>query len=113
MSPELEEVVEGLLAASTDSRVVSLDEIGDAIGTRAVTTADIEAILAALEARARRIVGKDTGRGVDNLRAVLAATRALASELGRKPTLDEIVARSGLSRDAVHHALALARVMQR
>jgi hypothetical protein len=113
MEAALLSIVSSLLASSEDSREVSLDALGEAIGARAVTADEIEEMIDALERAGRRVVGKKTGSGVANLRAVLDATRALGAELGRLPTRDEIAARSGLSSEAIAHALALARIMQR
>jgi DNA-directed RNA polymerase sigma subunit (sigma70/sigma32) len=47
------------------------------------------------------------------LKTVVATARALSVELGRRPSVAEIAARSGLTEDDVRHALSLARVMQR
>lgn len=113
MRPELQTIVEDLLAASADSREIHLDAIGEAIGARAITTPEIEAIMDALDAAGRRIVGPQGGGGEDSLKAVIATARTLGPELGRKPTVAEIAARSGLSEEEVRHALALAKVMQR
>lgn len=113
LRPELEDVVEVLLAASERSREVSLDAIGDAIGARAVSPDDVDAIMRALEAKDRRVVGPEGGGGEARLARVIDAARALKGELGRAATASEIAVRSGLSLDEVRHALALARVMQR
>jgi hypothetical protein len=110
---ELRRVVDALLAASEDSRQVTLDAVGDAIGTLAVDARDVEAIFDALEAAGRRIGAPSGSHGESRLREVLVAARALRAELGRAPTAEEVAARSGLSLDAVRHALALAKVMQR
>lgn len=113
MRPELRKIVDDLLAASADSREVHLDAIGEAIGARAITTSEIEAIIDALEAAGRKLIGPRGGAGEDRLKTVIATARALGPELGRKPTVAEIAARSGLSEEEVRHALALAKVMQR
>ncbi len=113
MTRALEESVAALLASSESSREVTLDAIGEAIGTRAVSHDDVDAIMRALEAKGRRVTGPEGGGGEERLRSVLAAARVLVAELGRKPTIAEIAARSGLSEDHVRHALSLARVMQR
>ena len=106
-------IVDALLAASADTREVSLDALGAAIGARAITSVEIDAMLSALEAANRRVVGPEGGAGEAWLKAVVAAARALGPALGRKPTVAEIAARSGLSAAEVHHALALLKVMQR
>lgn len=113
MRAELQAIVDALLAASNDVREVSLDAIGEAVGARAITSEEIDAMMAALETAGRKIVGPEGGAGEGLLEKVVAAARALGPELGRKPTLGEIAARSGLSAAEVHHALALLDVMQR
>jgi hypothetical protein len=110
---ELQAIVDALLAASTDARVVTLDALGEAIGARAITSEEIDAMLSALEAAGRKVIGPEGGAGEARLKEVVAAARALGPELGRKPTVGEIAARSGLSASEVHHALALLKVMQR
>lgn len=110
---ELALVVEALARASEDTREVSLDAIGEAIGVMAVSHDEIDAMLLALEARGLRVTGPEGGGGEARLGAVLRATRALMGELGRRPSVPEIAARAELSEGEVRHALALARVMQR
>ena len=106
-------IVDALLASSADTREVNLDALGAAIGARAITSVEIDAMISALEAANRKVVGPAGGAGETWLKAVVAAARALGPELGRKPTVAEIAARSGLSAAEVHHALALLKVMQR
>jgi hypothetical protein len=108
-----DDVVDALLAASEASGEVTLDAIGEALGTRAASHDDVDAILHALEARGRRVVAPEDGGGEEKLRRVLATARALLAEGGKKPSVAEIAARSGLAEDEVRHALALARVIQR
>ena len=110
---ELQAIVDALLAASAASQEVTLDAIGLAVGTRAITPAEIDEILVALEASGRAITGPAGGAGVERLKAVVAAARALATEHGRPATAAEIAARSGLSRDDIRHALTLLKIMQR
>lgn len=113
MRPELEAVLKQLLAASADTGEVSLDEMGDALGTHAISTDDVDEVMRTLEKAGRRVVGPEGGGGEDRLRAVVTTARTLVGELGRKPTVAEIAARSGLSVDDVRQALALAQVIQR
>ena len=109
----MQAIADALLVASASTGEVHLDAVGEAIGTRAITTPEIEAILDALEAAGRKVVGPEGGAGEERLKTVIATARALAPELGRKPTVAEIAARSGLSEDDVRHALFLVKVMQR
>ena len=70
-------------------------------------------IRAGTRARGTLILATDGSDETVRLRRVLETARALVAELGRKPSVDEIAARSGLSPEHVRHALALARIMQR
>lgn len=106
-------IVDGLLEASEPTKELTLDAIGDAIGAKAITPDEIDALMTALEAAGRVIVGPRGGDGEEHLRAVITTARSLTPELGRKPTPSEIAERSGLSLLEVRHALALAKVMQR
>ena len=113
---ELESVVASLLVASERSREVTLDAIGEAIGVRAVSTDDVEAILSALESRGRRVIApNETGRGggEERLRTVVVTARGLTKELGRRPTIAEIASKSGLAEPEVRQALFLAQIIQR
>ena len=111
LRPELQRVVRALLDANADA--ITLDAIGDALGTLAVSTDEVEAILGELETAKRHIVGPEGGRGAETLKRVIPAARALASSLGRKPTIDEIASHLALPADSVRHAIALGRVMGR
>jgi hypothetical protein len=111
LRPVLDSVVRDLL--TREPREVTLDQIGEALGTLAVTTDEIDAILSALEAAGRSIVGPEGGRGAETLRVVLPAARALAATLGRRPTIDEIAAHVGVPAERVRHAIALGQVMGR
>ncbi len=115
LAEPLRAIVDALLsAAARDSRaVVSLDELASAIGTRAVSQDEIDAMIEVLEAAGQKVESTATGKASDHLRAVLSAARALAPELGRRATTAEIAARAGLTLEDVRHALALAKVMQR
>jgi DNA-directed RNA polymerase sigma subunit (sigma70/sigma32) len=110
MRPELRAIVDALLASDG---AITLDALGEALGARAVYVAEIEAMVDALEAAGRPIVGPTEPQGVARLHAVLSAARALRQELGRTPTVKEIAARTTLPLDAVKHALELAKVIQR
>jgi hypothetical protein len=113
LPPRLETVAQGLLAASSASGEVTLDEIGEAIGTMAVSIDEVDALLTALERHGRRVVGPHGQRGERNLRVVLSAARDLAKALGRRPTIAELATRTRLSESDVRHALALGSVIGR
>jgi hypothetical protein len=110
---ELRAIVERLVASSATSRHISLDALGQAIGVQAVSYAEIDAMITALEARDRRVEATTEGRGEEYLRLVIGAVRSLSGELGRRPSPSEIALRTRLSLEQVRHALLLARIMQR
>jgi Sigma-70 region 3 len=113
LRPPLRAILEELLASSVDARFVSLDALGEAIGTVALSTDEIDAIVTALEAEGRTVGEPEAALGTARLAAVLETARVLARELGRAPTRAEIAARAGMTDAAVRHALELAKVMQR
>ncbi len=113
LPPRLVAVAARLIAESEDSKRVTLDAIGEAIGVVAVSTDDVDTLLTWLERAGREVVGPEGARGVGNLQRVMPAARALATRLGRAPTLAELVAETGLAEQDVRHALALGRVMAR
>lgn len=113
LRPELQAIVQSLLVASKDSREVTLDAIGEAIGTRAVSSPEIDAMIGALEIKGRKVVGPQGGDGEQQLKKVVLAARELAPVLGRKPTAAEIATHAGLTAEQVRHALELLTIMQR
>lgn len=113
LRPELAALVDGLVRGTAEGGSITLDAIGEAIGARAITPPEIDAMLSEIEARGRRVVSAEGGRGERHLKSVLAAARELRVELGRPPRPDELAVRAGLTIAEVQHALALARVMQR
>ena len=113
MRPELERIVQSLLAATAAGDTVELDAIGEAVGAMAISADEIDALFAALEEKGRHVASPEGGRGEASLARVLDAARALRAELGRPPRSEEIARRAGLSAAEVQHALALARVIQR
>jgi uncharacterized protein YidB (DUF937 family) len=113
LPPKLARAAEVLLAKSASSMSVSLDELGEAIGVVPVSAEEVDALMAVLEKAGRRVVGPEGARGEAKLRLVIPAARALSATLGRRPTLAEIAAKTGIDEDEVRQALALARVMGR
>ena len=113
MRRELQAIIDQLVTASEASRTISLDELGQAIGLKSVSYAEIDAMIGALEARDRRVEATTEGRGEEYLKLVVEAVRTLSREHGRRPSLNEIALRTRLSLDQVRHALLLARIMQR
>jgi hypothetical protein len=113
LRPALQAVVEALLAASEDSRQLSIDDVGEALGTEVATGADVEAIFDALEAAGRTLLSPQDGQLKERLRAVLEAARSIGAARGRRATVPEIAAATGLGEDRVRHALAFGRILGR
>lgn len=106
-------IVEEILARTKKGEAIELDAIGEAIGTKAIASDEIDAMLALIEKRGRKVVTRPGGSGEATLKTVLSIARLLRAELGRAPRPQEIAARAGLSEVDVQHALSLARIMQR
>jgi hypothetical protein len=113
LRPELAAIVDQLLAASAPKETISLDALGDVIGTRAISADEIDAMMRALEAHDRVIGAPEGGGGEEHLRTVIATARALSRSLGRRPTIAEIASQASIAERDVRHALFLARIMQR
>lgn len=113
MRAGLSEVVAQLLAGSEAGGRVSIDQVAEAIGTRAIDQTDVEAIFEALEAQGREVWAPSGGSGVAQLGRVLGAARPLRASLGRAPSAAEIAASLGVPVDEVHRALLLGKVMGR
>jgi hypothetical protein len=109
----LREALDSLLAHSEDSRRVTLDAIGDAIGIGVVDATQIDFMFSELERAGRTIDAPSGAAGVASLRKVVPAARAIAAEQGRTARVAEIAERAGLTEDEVRRALLLARVMGR
>lgn len=116
LRPELVAIVDALLEDKAPKSPIELDSIGEAIGARAVSSDEIDAMLTLIEKRGHKTVtraGGRGGRGEATLKTVLTTARALKIELGRVPTPSEVAEKSSLPLIDVHHALSLARIMQR
>ena len=100
-------------ARKAEGDEIQLDAIGEAIGARAISAEEIDALLTALEKAGRKVVTRAGGHGEANLKRVLQIARTLRVELGRAPRAAEIAERTDLSLLDVQHALALARIIQR
>lgn len=111
--PELAAVLARLIAESEQTRLVTLDAIGEAVGTHAVSADEIDALFAALEARGRTIASPAGGNGEQLLQSVVKAARELKGNSPRRLTIDDVARQAGLSREQVIAALALLHIMQR
>lgn len=113
LRPELQEIVEELLRQSGPASQISLDSIGEAIGARAVSYVEVDAMIQALEDGGCVVESGEQPRGEHHLRAVVVSIRELKTQLGRRPTQSEIAEHAGLTSAQVRHALLLVRIMQR
>ena len=109
LRPDLLTLAEKLVA--TGNRVVTLDEVAEALGAIAIDSDEIDALFAFLEARGMTVGDPDVGLASSALPAVLTTARALRAELGRTPRVDEIAQRSSLGEDAVRRALLFAQTL--
>ena len=103
LHPEVQRIVDQLLAQSAESGELSLDELGEALSVRAVTTDEIGVVMEALEA-AGRTISEPPSDAPRDLRRVLLAVRALKVRLGRSPQVPEIAMEAGLSMTSVRSA---------
>ncbi len=111
LRPELQAIVDRL--ADTHPSTVSLDQLGEAVGTLAVSHEEIDRMIGALEKKGRRVEQVNAGSGPERLAKVVQAARALKETLGRPASRAEIAAHAKMTEDEVAHALALVNVMQR
>lgn len=112
MRAPLLKIVEALIARTPVGATLTIDDVGDAIGTRAVTPPEIDAMIELLEKSGRRVQAPEGQHGESHLKKVIAAARELRAE-GVTARPEDIAARTGLTANEVEHALALVRVMQR
>lgn len=110
MRPELEAVLLKLLAC--DTREISLDTIGEAIGAMRVTQDEIDQLLGDIE-HAGKTIGGATPGVRQHLRPVLEHARRLKQENHATPNVSAIAAATGLSEAEVRAALLYAQVLGR
>jgi hypothetical protein len=106
-------VLQELLARHPEGGHVHLNDLAEVIGTRVVTTDEIDALIGALETAGRRVGEPLDGGDVTVLREVLESVQRLRAYLGRRPTVGEIAADSGHAdhevRRALEHGAAASR----
>ena len=112
MRPPAQNILDALIASTSPGDELTLDTIGAALGTEAVSSVEIDELFAALEAAGRH-VGSAAADTTAHLRAVLPAARILGKSLGRLPRPDEIAAATRLDLSSVRAALLLAQIMGR
>jgi len=113
LRPELQEIIEELVRSRGAAARLTLDDIGEAIGDRAASYDEVDAMMHALESAGCVIEAGEAPRGEQHLRAVVVSIRELSVRLKRRPSQVEIAAHAGLTHAQVSHALQLARIMQR
>ncbi len=94
------------------SRSITLDELGDAVGTRSITAAQIEALIVALE-EAGVTVGGDQQPDLKQLLKTVVQTALVLRRQGERPTAATIARASGLSSSAVKIALLYSEVIRK
>jgi len=86
---------------------LTLDELSEELAPKAVTYADIDELIGALEEAGVDLAASGSvARPVDLVR-VLEAVRAIIAETGQRPSPEAIAARVGLTPTAVRKALRL------
>lgn len=111
MRREIEEVLQKLLAQPGPQ--LSLDAVGEALGTLAVTVDEVDHLMRTLEQHGRVVDEGATASPSTHLAVTLTSARRLRISLNRPPTPDEIAADAGISVTSVRSALLFARILQR
>lgn len=107
LRPQLQEIFDEIMKAHPDG--LTLDELGEELFRKPVTHADIDELIGALEDAGVDLDAPAAPASPDELRQVLLAVRALTAETGKRPSTEEIAARTGLTARAVRRALQLGR----
>jgi hypothetical protein len=107
LSAPLQSIFDAIMAAHPDG--LTLNQLSEELLTKPVTYADIDELIGALEEAGVNLEAPEPAASPDELVRVLAAARALTAETGKRPSPEEIAARTGLSAAAVRRALQLGR----
>ena len=107
LRPELQTIVDAIMTAHPGG--LTLDELSEELLHHPVSYTDIDEIIGALEDAGVDLEAPAPTARPEELIQVLAAARELTGETGRRPTPDEIAARTGLSPVSVRRALRLGR----
>ena len=91
---------------------ITLDELGDMIGVRTITAAQIETLIVALE-EAGVTVGGDQQPDLKQLLKTVVLTALELRRQGVRPTAAKIAEKSGLSPQAVKIALLYSEVIRK
>jgi hypothetical protein len=103
----LQTIFDEIMAAHPEG--LTLDELSDELAPRRVSYGDIELIIAALEDAGVDLSGPGPAARPEALARALTAARALAAETGKRPSVEEIADRAGLTAAEVRRALRLGR----
>ena len=99
------QIIDELMARQAMTERVDLNDIAEVIGTRAVSYDEVEHIISELERRGCLVGGDPTLEELQVMQDVVTTARALADELGRRPTVDEIAERLATPTFVVRRAL--------
>lgn len=99
------------MARQATTERVDLNDIAEVIGTRAVSYDEVEAIIVELERRGCLVGGEPSVKELQLMQDVVTTARALAGELGRRPTVEEIAKRLATPAFVVRRALENATSM--
>jgi len=107
LSPHLQALFDAIRASHPNG--LTLDELSEELVSKAVTYADVDELIGALEDEAGFDLAGPAAEGrPEDLARVLEAVRALVAETGQRPSAAAIAARVGLTPTAVRKALRLA-----
>jgi hypothetical protein len=103
----LQAVFDAIMKAHPDG--LDLNQLSDELVNRPVSYPEIEELIAALEEAGVDLEAPEPAARPEELVSALAAARALAAETGKRPTVEEIAARAGLTPTVVRRALQFGR----
>ena len=109
LSPELQSIFDALMKAHPDG--LTLNELSDETWRKPLSYADIDELIGAFEEAGIDLEAAEPQPRPDELARVLATARALEDETGKRPSIDEIAIRSGLTATTVRRALRLGRAL--
>ena len=107
LRPKLQAIFDALMAAHPGG--LSLNTLSEELVDKPVDYADIEELIGALEDAGVDLDATEAPPPPAQLIQVLGAARALAAETGKRPTIAEIAAHTGLTLTVVRQALRLGR----
>jgi hypothetical protein len=111
--PVVESIFVELLQRHRADGRVHLNDIAEVIGDRSVSYEEVEGLVTSLEEEGLEVGEPLDDRDVRVMREVFSAARTLGAELSRRPSIEEIAARSGHPARAVRRALENGRDLAR